>query len=295
MIVLCCSACVRCADAQAAFTPPLSQERCACAARQSGWTINCADPGGSILTAAKYLQDNAAACSAPSTSTSTSTTTTTCAQSYAILQTHRDHCAYGSLPKSADVDVRAMLDKYAAVYDACYIPRHFDATAAACPSVNCADADALIEAVHTLYVECSVTCGGDRCKSAFWSLLAARDVCPKASLLSTVGTALHDFEEHCAASACNSERAPYDPDAVNCAELAAQRLRAIDEEDAQRKKEEHKKAQTVVIVVGVSVAVVAASAAALVVAAVMRSRSRAAAYVVSTNTLADNRAFDQLP
>jgi len=159
----------------------------------------------------------------------------------------------------------------------------------------CTDADALIEAVHTLYAECSITCGLDRCKSAFWSLLAARDVCPKDSMLTTVETALNDFGEHCAESACNSVRSPYDPDAVNCVDLAAQRQGALDEEVARRKTEDDKKAQTFVIAVGVSVTAVATLVVAVVVAVVMRERRRAATFVSSANHLAENRAFDELP
>lgn len=294
------SVCVRCVDAQPLFTPPVSQQHCVCLARQSGWTINCAAPAP-ILAAAKYLQDNEATCSTASSFDSTTTTSgsttsiSSCAENYSMIQSHRDFCPRGTLPKSSNVDVLKLIDKYEKVYDACYIPRRFDSRAAACPSINCADARSLVDAVHTLYNECSATCNLDRCKSAFWSLLSARDVCPEASSLpGTVETALRDFQEHCEEWACNSARAPYDMNAVNCEDLTLQRQRAIDDV-ARRRKEEKNKVRTFVIA-GVSAAGFCVLVAAVVAAVVMRARRNAAAAVLTaTNPLADNRPFHEIP
>lgn len=292
---------VRCVDAQPLFTPPVSQQHCVCLARQSGWTIDC-DAPAPILAAAKYLQDNEAACStaAPTTadgqssSSGSTTPTRSCAENYSLIQSHRDFCPRSALPTSSDVDVLGMIDKYDEVFDACYVPRRFDAQAAACPSINCADARSLVDAVHVLYDDCSATCNLDRCKSAFWSVLSARDACPDASSLpGVVETALRDFRTHCEEWACNSARAPYDMDAVDCEELSLQRQRAVAAVARRRKGEKNRRT---FVIAGVSAAGLCVLVAAVVAAVVMRARrNAAAAALTATNPLADSRTFHEIP
>jgi len=127
-----------------------------------------------------------------------------CIDHFYVMQAHHDHCLHDQLP----MDIEKKLHTYEHFYTDCVVKRQFDTNLEKCPSVDCEDAGSLTNAISTLQNgDCGTTakCATTACAGAVKTVLMAHDVCPEDKLPNNLETALHDFEDVCAAQLCNSQ------------------------------------------------------------------------------------------
>jgi hypothetical protein len=185
--------------------------KCACEAKEMGFTIDCKAPAA--LTAAEaFLAANSSVCSVKGN------TLAGCQKNYLLLQAHHDFCPHDDIAAT----VKQVIHVYEDVYTDCEIPRQFVSTLSACPAVTCTTMKtAGATSAKALYDNCTSSCASATCKAAFQTVLMAHDVCEEDQLPTTLEKALHDYEEKCEAHLCNSRTTLYDPAAEACPAEAA--------------------------------------------------------------------------
>lgn len=182
--------------------------KCVCQAKAHSWKLNCTDTAKIEAAVAALEADGACAGISPPQ---------TCIDHFYVMQAHHDHCLTDQLPK----DVEKKLHKYEQFYTDCHVKRQFDIRlkAGACKAVTCTDQTSLTLAIQTLQNgDCNTTskCAASSCSAAIKTVLMAHDTCKEDQLPNNLETALHDFEDHCAAELCNSAPAVFDAYAEPC-------------------------------------------------------------------------------
>eukprot|EP00048_Salpingoeca_helianthica_P006132 m.95245 g.95245 ORF g.95245 m.95245 type:complete len:733 (+) comp13887_c1_seq2:516-2714(+) len=169
---------------------------CGCVAASLGFTINC--NAAAFITEAFNALSSCTSCSVGST----------CYRNYIIVQAHHDHCPTSSLPAA----IQTGFHTYEAMCgDGCYIARQFVASLPVCPAPACTSPATVTSAVQTLNASCTVSCASAACATAYRTLRAAHDGCDEDDVPSSVETAIHDFDNVCAAQECNMVTAAFNP------------------------------------------------------------------------------------
>eukprot|EP00227_Mantoniella_beaufortii_P013065 CAMPEP_0197589094 /NCGR_PEP_ID=MMETSP1326-20131121/10148_1 /TAXON_ID=1155430 /ORGANISM="Genus nov. species nov., Strain RCC2288" /LENGTH=258 /DNA_ID=CAMNT_0043153995 /DNA_START=150 /DNA_END=926 /DNA_ORIENTATION=+ len=179
---------------------------CACEAKEMGFTIDCANMAP-VTAAVAYLK--------ATPSCVETTKAADCEKNYLTLQSHHDFCPPDSLPTNLETIIHA----YEEFFSDCFIPRQYNSKLGMCPAFDCAASNMaanLTAATTFLTNNCTTACASAECKAAFQSVYMAHDTCDEKMLPGTVETALHAFEDVCAANNCNTRNTPYDLATVVC-------------------------------------------------------------------------------
>jgi hypothetical protein len=165
-------------------------ESCACAAEETGFTINCEDQDA-MTTALAMLQSN---------NCTGDCSTDVCAKNYFIIQTHHDYCLEDQVPPA----VEEGLHDYEDACEDCEISSLANPNFPECPQPNC-KVDGGGNAAYQALMDngCIADCSSDVCRDNFRILTAAHDTCPEDSLSAEAEEGLHDLEEPCEAQGCN--------------------------------------------------------------------------------------------
>jgi hypothetical protein len=123
-------------------------------------------------------------------------------------QAHHDHCPPSSLPLAVETGFHTYENLCG---EGCYIGRQFVQGLPACPAPQCNSPSVATAAIQTLNTSCTSSCSSPACGSAYRTLRAAHDGCDDASIPDNVETAIHDFEDDCAAQECNMVTAAFNP------------------------------------------------------------------------------------
>jgi len=178
---------------------------CACVAEAANWTLDCSSVAP-VSAAMAYLQAN---CNETMVADMIEgePDEEACHQNYMLMQAHHDFCPHSSLPPAFE----AAMHDFEELFEDCHIDRQFDPALGVCPIYNCADSDAALKAIGTLQASCKEDCSSDECVKAFQTVLMAHDTCDEDQFPITLEKALHDFEEVCEDSLCNSVSEAFQP------------------------------------------------------------------------------------
>jgi hypothetical protein len=179
--------------------------KCVCQAQANNWKLDCSNKAK--VEAALANLNAKAACKAKGPPKD-------CIDNYYVMQAHHDHCLHDQLPTG----IEKKLHDYEHFYTDCFVKRQFSAALSQCPTVDCANAQAMTAAITTLQGGCKSAqlCASTACSAAIKTVLMAHDTCPENKLPNNLETALHDYEGHCAAQLCNSASAAFDPYDEKC-------------------------------------------------------------------------------
>merc|ERR1712054_727862 len=187
-------------------------EPCYCLAMENAWELDCLNTTGLVLPALEYIIDPFNGCSFEDAGSDMS-----CLNNYHIVQAHHDHCPHDALDVVGEwMDVENILHDYEDFFLDCEIGRLYDPTLESCPTVDCENTPAMMEAVATLTSgACEDSCDYS-CSMAFQIVLSVHDVCDEDDVPYVLETSLHDYEEICEEHLRNSVGPDFDITLVDC-------------------------------------------------------------------------------
>ena len=168
---------------------------CACLAASEGWPLDCTDKTA-MAKALTYLEANA--------DCKTKSHSATCEKNYNVIRAHHDHCDHDEVPEEVEKEIH----EFESFYTKCKIHRKYDVTIDDCAEAHCDEASEL-NATVTKLAENNCATGTncqtkDVCKNAYQKILMAHDTCDHDDLPTSVEKAIHDYEDACELSLCNT-------------------------------------------------------------------------------------------
>jgi len=168
---------------------------CACLAASEGWPLDCTGKTA-MAKALTYLEANA--------DCKTKSHSATCEKNYNIIRAHHDHCDHDEVPEEVEKEIH----EFESFYTKCKIHRKYDVTINDCAEAHCDEASELSATVTILADNSCATKPNcqtkDECKNAYQKILMAHDTCDHDDLPTSVEKAIHDYEESCELSLCNT-------------------------------------------------------------------------------------------
>ena len=206
-------------------------EPCFCVAQEENWEINCANATDVEISAYGYLLDASNGCALTDSGMNAE-----CLRQYHIVQAHHDHCPHDTVYS----DIESGLHLFEDLYEDCAISRAYDPELSSCPVPDCSDSAGMSAAVATLRSEpCTTSCSDESCVVAFQLILSAHDSCPEDMVSYAVEETLHDFEELCEESLCNSIGPDYDITLTECEDHAGESDNGDHDDHDDHEGEEH--------------------------------------------------------
>ena len=168
---------------------------CACLAASEGWPLDCTDKTA-MAKALTYLEANA--------DCKTKSHSATCEKNYNVIRAHHDHCDHDEVPEEVETEIH----EFESFYTKCKIHRKYDVTIDDCAEAHCDEASELNATVTKLADNNCATgtkCQTETvCKNAYQKILMAHDTCDHDDLPTSVEKAIHDYEDACELSLCNT-------------------------------------------------------------------------------------------
>lgn len=168
---------------------------CACLAASEGWPLDCTDKTA-MAKALTYLEANA--------DCKTKAHSATCEKNYNVIRAHHDHCDHDEVPEEVETEIH----EFESFYTKCKIHRKYDVTIDDCAEAHCDEASELNATVTKLADNNCATgtkCQTETvCKNAYQKILMAHDTCDHDDLPTSVEKAIHDYEDACELSLCNT-------------------------------------------------------------------------------------------
>jgi hypothetical protein len=168
---------------------------CACLAASEGWPLDCTDKTA-MAKALTYLEANA--------DCKTKAHSATCEKNYNVIRAHHDHCDHDEVPEEVETEIH----EFESFYTKCKIHRKYDVTIDDCAEAHCDEASELNATVTKLAENNCATgtkCQTETvCKNAYQKILMAHDTCDHDDLPTSVEKAIHDYEDACELSLCNT-------------------------------------------------------------------------------------------
>ena len=132
-----------------------------------------------------------------------------------VFQAHHDYCPHHALDDVDDAET--LIHYFEEIFEMCEIGRIYDPDLESCPEVDCTDFDHMLSVVDAiLSEECTSSCESESCSTAFQMILSYHDYCEPTDVPFELEEALHDFEELCEESLCNTVGPDYDITATLC-------------------------------------------------------------------------------